>query len=183
MEIARAVNRVRGRAAGRGAADAGSLDVSAAYDQHAGPLYRYLLGLLSSAEEAEDALQEVFLGLLRRPKSVPIADLRAYLFRAARNQAIQALRRRRAHACGASISWVDPGACAPEERALAIDVDRALTELPVEQREVVVLKLSEGLTFAEISAVLGIPASTAASRYRLGLARLRNLLEGGARDD
>ena len=49
-------------------------------------------------------------------------------------------------------------------------------ELPPEQREVVHLKLWEGLTFEEIAAALEIPPNTAASRYRYGLDKLRELL-------
>jgi RNA polymerase sigma-70 factor (ECF subfamily) len=57
-------------------------------------------------------------------------------------------------------------------------VQRALGRLPLEQREVIALKLSEDLSFREIGQVLRIPANTAASRYRLALGRLRALLEG-----
>jgi RNA polymerase sigma-70 factor (ECF subfamily) len=46
---------------------------------------------------------------------------------------------------------------------------------------VIALKLGEDLTFREIAQALGIPKNTAASRYRLALARLRALLEGGER--
>jgi RNA polymerase sigma-70 factor (ECF subfamily) len=55
---------------------------------------------------------------------------------------------------------------------------RCLTELPVEQREVIVLKIWHQCTFEEIAAVMEIPANTAAGRYRYGLQKLRNKLEG-----
>ena len=48
---------------------------------------------------------------------------------------------------------------------------------PTEQREVIVLKVDAGLTFAELAAVLGISANTAASRYRYALEKLRTALE------
>jgi RNA polymerase sigma-70 factor (ECF subfamily) len=48
--------------------------------------------------------------------------------------------------------------------------------LPAEQREVVHLKLWEGLTFDQIAQLLDIPANTAASRYRYGLDKLRECL-------
>ena len=54
----------------------------------------------------------------------------------------------------------------------------ALRQLPTEQSEVVVLKVWEELTFAQIADVLGIPPATAASRYRYALVKLSYLLEG-----
>jgi RNA polymerase sigma-70 factor (ECF subfamily) len=51
-----------------------------------------------------------------------------------------------------------------------------LGHLPEAQREVLVLKVWGGLSFPQIAAALGIPANTAASRYRYALARLRERL-------
>ncbi|MBV9468194.1 MAG: hypothetical protein JOZ57_02980, partial [Abitibacteriaceae bacterium] len=49
-----------------------------------------------------------------------------------------------------------------------------LQQLPIEQREVIALKVAENLTFAEIAALLKISPNTAASRYRYGIERLRS---------
>ena len=57
-------------------------------------------------------------------------------------------------------------------------LERALARLPVEQREVVALKVDGELTFAEIGAVMGISPNTAASRYRYALGKLRAELKG-----
>jgi len=160
-------------------------DPAAVYDAHAGALYRYLLALLGEVEEAEDALQEVFVAFLRRRGMPPIRNLRAYLLRAARTQALMMLRRRRRDRRereAACLSWIDADACSLGDRALAVDLDRALLTLPREQREVIALKLDEGLTFREIAELLDIPTDTAASRYRLALKRLRTHLEGGEED-
>jgi len=156
--------------------------LAAIYDAHAGALYRYLVSFLGNPEEAEDALQEVFLNLARRPQRGHIRDLRPYLFRAAHNQAIVFLRRRKRHEeMPVAVSWIDLEACKPSDCELALDVDRVLRQLPPEQRAVIALKLGEDLTFREVAQVLGIPKNTAASRYRLAIARLRALLEGGER--
>jgi len=154
--------------------------LAAIYDAHADALYRYLVSILGNPEEAEDALQEVFLNLARRPQRDYIRYLRPYLFRAAHNQAIVVLRRRKRHEeLPIAVSWIDLEACKPSDCELALDVDRALRQLPPEQRAVIVLKMGEDLTFREIGQVLDIPRNTAASRYRLAIARLRALLEGG----
>ncbi len=58
-------------------------------------------------------------------------------------------------------------------------VEDALRALPSEQREVVYLKVYEGLTFREIGERCGVGANTAASRYRYALEALRSVLEPG----
>ena len=182
MEISRLLQRASTSTREQACAEAG-VDLAALYDAYAASLYRYLLALLPRPEEAEDALQEVFLGVLRRTGRGRITDLRAYLFRAARNQAFMALRKRRTREktaeAAAALSWIDLEACAPAQREIAIDIDCALRRLPSEQREIILLKLSEDLTFREIAELLGLPRATAASRYRLALERLRSILGSG----
>lgn len=68
--------------------------------------------------------------------------------------------------------WFDTGV---EDRELSRVIQAALAELPEEQRAVVTLKVWGELTFAEIAETLGIPANTAASRYRYGMEGLRKL--------
>ncbi len=157
-------------------------DLQSIYDEYAGPLYWYALALLERAEEAEDVVHDVFVALLRRRTGDTISQPRAYLFTAVRRKALKVRSRRRAESPSLQqewVSWVESG----PEPDVAIDLDRALKQLPVEQREVIVLKAVEGLTFRETAKVLRIPQNTAASRYRLALAKLRVALEGGNRHD
>jgi RNA polymerase sigma-70 factor (ECF subfamily) len=150
------------------------------YDRFGPPLYRVAYALLGSCEEAEDAVQEVFVGLVRARQSLPgVKNLRAYLFAALRRAAAQrALVRQRARAV--SIADVpEPAAAGPcgAESDRAVRLELALRALPPEQRELVALKVDGGLTFAEVAAVLGISANTAASRYRYALDKLRAALK------
>ena len=57
----------------------------------------------------------------------------------------------------------------------------AMLGLPLQQREVLVLKVFDEMTFKEIADVLGVSINTAASRYRYAIAKLREALE--AQDD
>ena len=57
------------------------------------------------------------------------------------------------------------------------EIEAALQRLPAEQREVLVLKIWNELTFEQIAETLGIPPNTAASRYRYALAALRKELK------
>ena len=60
-------------------------------------------------------------------------------------------------------------------RETAMALQSALKSLPDEQREVVVLKIWGQLTFEEAAAVIGISPNTAASRYRYGLEKLKDI--------
>jgi len=69
-------------------------------------------------------------------------------------------------------SWFDTSV---EDRELNKLIQDGMNRLSGEYREVITLKVWGDLTFAEIAEALGIPANTAASRYRYGLAELRKL--------
>jgi len=152
------------------------------YEQHAHALYRFALALVGSAEDAEDAVQEVFVRIARDPARLErVIELRCYLFTATRNAAYGILRRRqragrlddalRTELTG-SLQAVDSGGSVD-----AASVFRAFAQLPVDQREVLVLKVFDGMTFKEIAGTLGVSQNTAASRYRYGIAKLRRALE------
>jgi RNA polymerase sigma-70 factor (ECF subfamily) len=186
MDTARAQSSTVGIITERVSDAARPVRLRAIYDQYAGPLYWYALALLGRPEEAEDVVHDVFLALLQRRGGTMIANPRAYLFKAARRRALDLRRRRgrRDHACsGTHVWWADLAASDMADHDLSIDIERAVGQLPTEQREVLALKLREGLTFRDIGQMLGIPANTAASRYRLALARLRDLLRGTGKDE
>jgi len=153
-------------------------DLGRLYDEHAAAVYRLLLAMLGSPEDAQDALSEVFLKTSRLgPKR--IRNPRAYLLAAARHHAISMLRQRRREISvnPSDVRFFDTGGLDPERVILAGRIEAALRELPPEQREVVVLKVYEGLTFAEIAAITHTRANTVASRYRYAVERLRRALE------
>jgi RNA polymerase sigma-70 factor (ECF subfamily) len=148
--------------------------VAALYDRFAAALFRTAWGLVGSAADAEDAVQDVFVSLVQNRRNLPaVADLRAYLFAALRYTAAKQRARRRAHQPLPDDLADRPLHLGPDE-----ELARALGRLPEGQREVVVLKLDGELTFAELAAGLGISPNTAASRYRYALAKLRDLLKG-----
>ncbi len=157
--------------------------LAAIYDAHRAPVYHLLLARLGEKDQAEDILVEVFLGLVDRGRSVAgIRNLRAYLLKIARNKASQSrYRSRNSPANSAAVAAPGLAEATIEPRLDAIVVRDALAQLPAEQAEVVVVKTWHELTFTEIGEVLHIPANTAASRYRYGLAKLREIL--GATSD
>ena len=131
-----------------------------------------------SPADAEDIVQEAFVKFWRRNHRI---DNRALLYATVRSIALDLIRRdsRRARREAEAFSDVarssQPQFAVEDEsqRALAVAVDL----LPHEQREVLVMKIWNELTFAEIGSALEISQNTAASRYRYALSALKKNLQ------
>jgi RNA polymerase sigma-70 factor (ECF subfamily) len=146
------------------------------YDLYGDALYRYLTLRLGSAQDAEDVLQETFVRLARYgDRRRFIREPKAFAFRCAHNEANRFWKKRLRHRN-------EEAAFRPElasrlfrgpDEASEVRLGEALAELSAEQREAVVLKEFESLTFRAIGAVCRVSTNTAASRYRYGMARLR----------
>ena len=145
------------------------------YDAYGPRLYRYAALVLADRVAAEDALQDVFAKLAPMLDGDPSAAITfAYLAASVRNTCYSMLRRERVRGETKEplIEPVAPGST-EEERMV---IDDALRTLPAEQREVVYLKVFEGLTFQEIADRCGVSINTAASRYRYATQALRRVL-------
>jgi RNA polymerase sigma-70 factor (ECF subfamily) len=158
------------------------LDLKRLYDEHAQPLYAFLLNLTRDEADTRDLLQDIFVKLVRDPELLAgVREERAFLIRLAHNAAIDLIRRRgtrdktREQFAAEIISPFAP-ASDPDEQTFRATLAEALAELPADQCAVVHLKLWEGLTFEQIADALDIPLNTAASRYRYGLDKLREWL-------
>ena len=131
-----------------------------------------------SPADAEDIVQEAFVKFWRRNHKI---DNRALLYATVRSVALDLIRRdsrrarREAEAFAGSEQSFEPQFEPGDDsrRALAAAVDR----LPHEQREVLVMKIWNELTFSEIATALEISQNTAASRYRYALAGLKKSLQ------
>lgn len=144
------------------------------YDAYGASLFRYAVMLLADSAAAEDAVQQVFAAILRRP---PHMDQEAhYLRRAVRNECYSQLRRRQADASDAAARRLIEPATAGVSEDDRIALERAIRELSHEQREVVHLHVFEGMTFQEIADAADLSINTISARYRYALARLRQLL-------
>jgi RNA polymerase sigma-70 factor, ECF subfamily len=146
------------------------------YDAYSRAVYRQALMLLGSAADAEDVLQEVFLKLVRRRGS-PVRDLTAYLLTAARHEACSILRRRGRETWDGTLEETDLAPVDAHADFAETDAVRAaVAALPESQRQVVILKFYDQMTFAEIARVARASINTVASRYRYALKRLREAL-------
>jgi RNA polymerase sigma-70 factor (ECF subfamily) len=146
----------------------------------------YARSMTGSLADAEDALQEGFVRFFRFwNKGGQMRDRAKMLFACVRSALLDQRRgnlrrQRREELRGRDMPlFEESGEAQAARREL---VNRALEELPEEQREVVVMKLWGGLTFAEIGEAVGVPANTAATRYRYALEKMGGMLlaPGGA---
>ncbi|MCC6353236.1 MAG: RNA polymerase sigma factor [Verrucomicrobiae bacterium] len=138
------------------------------YETHREELYGYALAMTRDRHAAEDAIHAAFHRLLRRGRSP--AELRPYVFRCVRNAVID--ERRRATARAESVLEGEAtGPCPGGARAG--DLDAMLGQLSDDERETIVLKVLDSLTFREIAEARRVPLHTAASWYRRGMEKLR----------
>lgn len=151
---------------------------AALYDRLGTRLYRAAFILLGNRQDAEDAVQSLFLNLVRGRESLgSVLHLWAYLLTSLRHEAGRIADKRRQRR-EQDLANLDDIAARSLEGARGDDelLEQALTRLPCEQRRVILLKFEAGLTFAEIAELLEISPNTAASRYRYGMDKLREEL-------
>jgi RNA polymerase sigma-70 factor (ECF subfamily) len=146
------------------------------YAGHRQQLYTYAISITRHRESAEDAIHQAFQQLLRRG-TLPV-DFRPYVFRCVRNAALDGLRRARVRSDPIFAETLEPraGPARAGGPLLASEVDEALRALSADEREVIVMKIYDALTFQEIADVLDSPLPTVASWYRRGLEKIRTML-------
>ncbi len=153
------------------------------YDRYGDKLYHYLVVRLGSCQDAEDILQEAFYRFAQYSvRWKMVKNPKAFVFKVVRNEANRFLKRKIAQqktmqmnsGYKSAIASVIQGPDGSSEKLLA----ESLARLPDDQREVILLKVFEEMTFKEIARICGLSVNTAASRYRYGLSKLSLFLEG-----
>jgi RNA polymerase sigma-70 factor (ECF subfamily) len=154
-----------------------------AYDAFGAKLFRYAFMITARRDLAEDAVQQAFARMLDRGIPREIASAEAFMRTVVRNEAYRLLERQSRPAL--AIEFLLEPAPDPGDQALADEerqrLEHAIRLLTPEQRELIHLKVYEGLTFAQIGEMLRIPLNTAASRYRYAIEALKETL--GAKHD
>jgi RNA polymerase sigma-70 factor, ECF subfamily len=148
------------------------------FDAYGRKLLLFARQWATGAADAEDIVQEAFVRFWRSPHRAE-AEAHVQLFAMVRRAGLDHARRTnrrvvREHVVARdveSVAWFAPTGLEHHEREQAMQ--DALSRLPGEQREVVVLKIWGELTFEEIARSLDLSPNTAASRYRYALEALR----------
>jgi RNA polymerase sigma-70 factor (ECF subfamily) len=159
-------------------------------EQYQYRLVRYLIYLLGRRDGVDDLVQETWLRVLERGSSYDgRSRFEPWLFRVARNLAVDDLRKRRPLSLDSTQNgeWdsaaPSPASTAPSPFLLAarsedaVRLASSMQTLDPPCREVLVLRFQEELSLQEISTVVDAPVSTVASRIYRALAALRTQLE------
>ena len=170
------------------------MDISTIFKKYQSQLKGFIAKRVSGKEDREDILQDVFYKLLQTdPVAHPIEQISSWLYSVTRNLIIDRSRKYKEeklttpdgeyeeHLLLKEVSeYLFNSDTSPEKdytRALVWEeLDKALAELPEEQRTVFELTELQGFSFKEISASTGIPVNTLISRKRYAVLYLRDNL-------
>jgi RNA polymerase sigma-70 factor (ECF subfamily) len=164
----------------------------ALYDRYAAVVYTIALRTLGNVQDAEDLTQEVFLQLARSSYDPQRGTLRTFLAVLTRSRGLDRLRAgQRARQSLTTWQAEQQAAIANPPDLLAESLDRAdsvqqvqsaLAQLSDNQRQVLQLAYSDGLSQSAIAERLGIPLGTVKAWARRGLLKLRQTLQSAAED-
>jgi RNA polymerase sigma-70 factor, ECF subfamily len=150
------------------------------YAEYGGPLLGYAERLTGGdRQQAEDVVQETLVRAWRNAERLEASTARPWLFRVARNIAIDRVRARRSRIADAPAEVVEAVA-GPDEldsALLAWQIADALRSLSPDHRRVIVEVYYRGRSVAESAATLGVPQGTVQSRTFYALRALRVALE------
>jgi RNA polymerase sigma-70 factor (ECF subfamily) len=154
------------------------------YEKYKDSLLTIAVSLLHDIGDAEDVLHDVFVSFARAARQLQLrSSLHSYLATSVANRVRDKFRRSRSRAL--EVSQVKPGnsnSVDPEQSAILSEESQlltaALTKVPLEQREVIILRLKGGMRFKEIADLQGVSLGTVQARYKYGLDKLRTILNG-----
>ncbi|HEX2780287.1 MAG TPA: RNA polymerase sigma-70 factor [Gemmatimonadaceae bacterium] len=162
--------------------DQGAFDTL--FRAHYAALVRHVEGMLRRRDVAEEVVQDVMLELWRRRETLVVDDsLRAYLYRATRNRALNHLRHEAIVRRSEPELTPDPESRPRGDAELVLEeldaaIKRAVAELPDRCREVFELSRMRGLKYSEIASTLGISVKTVEAQMGKALRLLRASLAG-----
>jgi RNA polymerase sigma-70 factor (ECF subfamily) len=156
------------------------------YDRHRIVAYSLALRMLGSPADAEEVVQESFLNVWRAAETYRSGRgaVRSWLLSIVHHRAIDRLRGRQSRPVPVVL---EEGMDLPDradvweevaDRLTGQEVRAALQQLPAEQREAIELAYFKGYTQTQIAHIMTVPVGTVKGRMRLGLHKLRSLLEG-----
>ena len=158
------------------------------YDKYKDYLLTLAKGLLGEQATAEDVVHDVFVSFARLARQFQLkGSLRAYLATCVINLARDKIRAKTRQA--QVLDSMNPDTLCSDNPAQNLieseeitQMRQALTKIPYEQREVVMLHLKGGMKFREIARLQCVSLSTTHGRYRYGLDKLRSLLNSEVKE-
>jgi RNA polymerase sigma-70 factor (ECF subfamily) len=159
--------------------------LAALYDRYHVLAFSLALRVVNDRGRAEDVVQDAFLSIWRKAASYAEGrgSVKTWLASIVRNRAIDLVRARRESDGddeAVLLALRDPGPGVLDAVTASLDrttVRDAVVKLPIEQRQAIAMAYFEGRSHSEIADVTGLPLGTVKSRIRLGMHRLRDLLQ------
>lgn len=156
-----------------GSKEALNMIVEKYYDE----IYRFCLYLTGQETDSYDITQEVFLRFIKYVDSYEYRNLKGYLLIIARNLCRDYFHHKKDTWCIEDNSYMGAEDAGLNNLENQMVLWQALQQIPVKQREIIILRIYEELRFHEIARILGCNQSTVKSRFRLGLKSLRKIME------
>ena len=154
------------------------------YDKYETYLITVATALLNNTHAAEDVLHDFFISFVTSAEKIKLqGNLKAYLATCVANLARNRIKRKQLESAALDDNaTIESAALRPDLLAIQKEettiLNRAMSHLPYEQREVIVLHLQGNLKFTQIAELRGVSVNTIRSRYRYGLEKLRSTLNG-----
>jgi RNA polymerase sigma-70 factor (ECF subfamily) len=157
------------------------------YMEYKDTLLTIAASLLHDTYAAEDVLHDVFVSFAASVGRLELrVSLKSYLISSVVNRVRDVFRKKKHHtveldkAGQISSDWNRPEQSAVLAEQLQLTAD-ALSQIPLEQAETIILHLNGGMKFKEIAEMQNIPMNTVQGRYRYGLDKLRTILRGDSK--
>jgi RNA polymerase sigma-70 factor (ECF subfamily) len=156
------------------------------YDRHRVLAYSLAMRMLGNPNDAEDVVQETFLSVWRSAGTYRAerSSGRSWLLSIVHHRSIDRLRGRQSRVQGVAL---EEGMEIPDRQDVWREVadlltgevvQQALAKLPAEQRETIELAYYKGYTHSQIAELMSVPLGTVKGRMRIGLHKLKSVLEG-----
>ena len=161
--------------------------IEQAVEDFESPLIAYASTILNDIDLARDVVQETFIRLCQQDLSKVEKGLKSWLFTVCRNRSFDILRKSKRSQAWDELQWKTlPGpGLQPDEQAdqqeLFSQLHVYLQRLHTNQRDVILLKFQQGLSYREIQEITGLPSGTIGFLIHSGLKRLREIIPADLR--
>lgn len=147
------------------------------YEQYKALVYGVAFSILKNKEDSEDIVQIVFLKIFRLEKEkLPTRNVATWIYSVTKNETLNFLKNKKEEFNIDELYYITSENKELNEIVEIDSYNKIIIKLPIKEQEIISLKILSGLSFKEISMILGLPIGTVQWRYYKGVHTLRLLL-------